>query len=173
MELILQRDLRRRWFATQYILHITFVLDEEELRPATLNNLTNYTLYQPPTVQTYEHDAERAFNRCRQNKWTSIADTEQGLIDLTAAVFHRSRSFFSFRLTLADAVAGASVGCPDFYAMLSCEEEIAANFDRVAELLDNALAFETEREQVLIPDNAVEADGVPPADWANHANWRG
>ncbi len=173
MELMLQRNLQHsRWTPTQYLLNVTLLLDQDEMRTATRNQLTRFPLYEAPLIQVHEQDAKRALERSENSAWTSVSAVEESLINLTEAAFHKSRAFLSFRLRVREAIAGATITCNDFFSLLSCEEEVTSNFDQFQRYLEHATAFETAREQRLLPDATAEPEGVPPAAWADHANWR-
>ncbi len=170
MQLLLQRTQERTMFGSrEYVLHVTLICTAEEFELVVDHGLSETQLFAVPEVENHQQQADRAFQR--SDVWSpfNAKEARQLLSDSLSGLTHTMRAKLAFVLTVADAIDGTSISCPNLRELVDCEREITDAFDDLNEDVQDALHFATDREQVFTPDDTDQPDGPPPATWADHA----
>ena len=174
MNLHLQRQQERTIFGSiQYILHVTLILDAEQLLLVNEHRLDRKQLFAVPEKEHLQQRADAAFDSADNRSIFSPRDAGKLITDQLSGLVSATRSKLAFAVTVGDAINGSTIRCLDLYELLDCERQITEGFDELHRDLVNAEAFSIGREQILAPDDAEEPAGPPPADWANpQPRWR-
>lgn len=168
MNLQFQRQQERTAFGSrEYILHALLICSGEQLHLIKDHRLDRKILFAIPEKEHFRQRAEAAFDRADNRSVFSHKDAGKMFTDQLAGLVHAARAGCAFAVTVADAINGVSIRCPDLLEVLDCERQIAAAFDELYRDLENAYAFSVSREQILVPDGIDEPPGPPPADWGN------
>lgn len=169
---MLQRDLDRSiWRRPEYVLNVTLIGEPDELQIITDHRLDRSLLFSVPEREHFRERATAAFERSDNRSIFRTAGAVGLLADNAAALINGLRARLGLTLTVADAIDGVSIRCPDLHELLETETAITTAFDKLAEDVEHALAFATAREQVLVPENDPAPEGVQPAQWGNHHHW--
>ena len=173
MNLLLQRDQRRPFRqAITYILQVTIVCNAQELAIIREHGLLNNQLFVVPEQQVHRDAVDAAFERADSRPVFHSASAAKMFADHFSAAVHAIRARHCLSVSVADALDGTTIECPNLHELIACEYQISTAFDELYRDVANALAFSLAREQVLEPDDVEEPEGPPPADWANRQRWR-
>ena len=142
-----------------------------ELQTIRNHNLGRTVMYEVPEVEAHKREAQRAHDRFENRSVFSSKEPGGIFSDLASEIYHNAKAYFCFTVTVADAIEGISITCPDLNTLVECERDIQSAFDALEQSVQNALAFETGRQQVFAPDGTEEPEGVQPADWGNPQRW--
>jgi hypothetical protein len=172
MELLLERTLNRTsGHSPEYVLAVNLVCTPEELTAITDHRLTRQALFAVPERDAHHEQADRAFARSDARANLRFGEASKLLLDTLAGLYHAVCAHTAYTLTVADAIAGTTVRCPDLFELLGAERSITEAFDTLDRTVHDALAFTYGREQILTPDGTEDPVGVPPAHWSNPQRW--
>lgn len=172
MELLTQRHRRRSLFgSSEYTTDISLLCTAAERQVIADHRLDRIQLFAVPEIEINQQRSIEAFERSDARSVFFSYDAGKLLIDILAGLFHAARSRMAFAVTVDDAIAGTTIRCSDLFQQLEAEQQINAAFDDLHHTVEDALAFSIGREQVLVPEDVDEPDGLPPANWADRRQW--
>ncbi len=166
MRLLLHRSQHRTVFRQlRYTLDVTLVTSQEERRVIKAHRLYEQSAYIVPEALEFDRRATAACERERSLSPLRTKDSGAIIKADIAALYFWLRARTAFHVTVADMCNSIVITCTNMPQLIACENEITATFDELKVTVDNALTFETGREQILAPDAEADPDITPPAAW--------
>lgn len=167
MQLELQRThVNRRLRKVKYVLHLNLVCTPDEVAIIHRHRLHETVLYEVPEIETYRTRATRALMAGDARSCFNPRGAKDMITDFATSAYYTVAAWSSYSLTVTDVLAGTTVTCLDLYQLLDAEETITSQLDDLDRTVQDALAFDVGREQILEPDDHADQDGVPPHRWA-------
>ena len=167
MELLLRRHHQIARAKLAYHLDVQLLCDAEERRIIRQHAFLDVFLFADPdrdlTQQRADHILERAQGRNVFNSRGAYAF--YGDVCLSLLQWLRSKTYFV--VTVRRALEGTTITCSNLEELLTCEEQIRQQFDDVARIVADALAFELGQENLYAPDTDDHDDLPAPATLAN------
>ena len=167
MQLELQRTHVNHLFRkVKYVLHLNLVCTPDEVAIIHRHRLHETVLYEVPEIETYRTQATRALMASDARSCFNPHGAKDMMSDLASSAYYTIAAWSSYSLTVADLLAGTTVTCLSLFEQLECEEIITSQLDDLDQTVQDALAFDVGREQILEPDDQTDQAGVPPHRWA-------
>ncbi len=164
MRLRLHRSATRSLFGSvEYHLTVELFTSRQEADVIAAHRLTEHTVYIVPEALEYQRRTNAALERDRSlSAWRDGGAVVRS--NLTAFYFWL-RTRLAFSVTVASMMQGTIINCTNLEQLLACERELIAAFDTLKLSVDDALAFDQGREQLLAPDAEDDTERAPPATW--------